>query len=344
VVSALFQIVQFYISRMRLNEARALAERATRLVQTIEDPLQAIGAWQNLGEMFFWVGEPFLVWTYVDRVLALYVKIPLPALIASFGLDWWIISAWLAGVSRLILGSVDQALDWGVRTAERVRDSDHPLTKAEGLMLAVWPATFCLRDFDWIRRLLAPARQLAEEYGLAEMLGWCLHLDAYARFWQGERSAGLEQMIDAVARLDAVGSGQASTWRLTALAEMYLELGDYRTAEETISGTIDLVSRTNERFCEPEVHRVAGEIIRRKPGGDLIAAEERFRKAITIAQKQSAKWWELRATKSLAQLLRDTDRSDEARTMLADIYNWFTEGFDAADLKDAKALLEELNG
>jgi predicted ATPase len=175
------------------------------------------------------------------------------------------------------------------------------------------------------------------------MLGWCLQLDAYARFWHGERSAGLEQMIDAIARLDAVGSQHASTWRLAMLAEMHLELGDYRAAEETISGTINLVNRTNERFCEPEVHRVAGEIIFRKPGGDLVAAEERFREAITIAQKQSAKWWELRASKSLARLLRDTDRRDEARAMLAEIYNWFTEGFDTADLKDAKALLEELN-
>jgi tetratricopeptide (TPR) repeat protein len=243
----------------------------------------------------------------------------------------------------LILGSIDQALDWGLRTAERVRYSAHPLTKAQGLMLAVWPATFCLGDLDGIRRLLAPARQLAEEYALAEVLGWCLQLDAYARFWQGERSAGLEQMIDAIERLNAVGSGQASTWRLAMLAEMYLELDDYETAEETISGTISLVNRTNERFCEPELYRIAGEIIFRKPAGDLLAAEERFREAIKVAQKQSTKWWELRASKSLARPLRDTDRRDEARTMLREIYNWFTEGFDTADLKDAKALLDELN-
>ena len=164
-----------------------------------------------------------------------------------------------------------------------------------------------------------------------------------ARFWQGERSAGLEQMIDASARLDAVGSPYVSTWRFAVLAEMYLELGEYRAAEETISRTINLVNRTNERFCEPEVHRVAGEFIFRKPGGDLVAAEERFPEAITIAQKQSAKWWELRASRSLARLLGETNRRDEARSMLPDIYNWFTKGFETADLKDAKALLDELS-
>jgi tetratricopeptide (TPR) repeat protein len=343
VLSALFQIVQFYISRMRLNEARALTERATRLVQTIEDPLHAIGAWHNLSETLWWAGEPLSARTYLDRALALYEEVPRPALMASFGVDWWIITAWLAGLIHLSLGSVDQALGWGVRTAERVRYSAHPLTKATGLFLAVWPATLCFGDLDWIRGLLAPARQLAEEYGFAELLGFILLVDAYTRFWQGERSAGLEQMIDAIARLDAVGSPYSSTWRLAALAEMYLELGDYRAAEKTISGTINLVNRTNERFCEPEVYRVAGEISLRKPGGDRAAAEERFREAIAIARKQSAKWWELRAGKSLARLLRDTDRRDKARMMLAAIYNWFTEGLDTADLKEAKALLDELS-
>jgi predicted ATPase len=74
------------------------------------------------------------------------------------------------------------------------------------------------------------------------------------------------------------------------------------------------------------------------------AVEECFRRAIEIARGQSAKWWELRATVSLARLLRDTARRSEARAMLADIYNWFIEGFDTADLKDAKALLDELGG
>ena len=84
-------------------------------------------------------------------------------------------------------------------------------------------------------------------------------------------------------------------------------------------------------------------MILRKPGGDLRVAEERLRQAIEIAGNQRAKWWELRATKSLAKLLRDTGRRDEARTILPDVCNWFTEGFDTADLKDAKALLKKLS-
>ena len=214
-----------------------------------------------------------------------------------------------------------------MRIPERVRNSVHPLTKATGLV-APGLRDILLGDLDCTRGLTAPARQLAEEYGFGEVLGCCLQFDAYARFWQGERAEGLEQLIDANRRLDTVGSLFISTWRLAMLAEMYLELGDYGAAEETISGTINLVNRTNERFCEPEVHRVAGEITFGKPGGDLVAAEERFREAIAIAQKQSAKWWELRANTSLARLLRDTDRREEARTTLGETCNWFTEGFE----------------
>jgi len=89
-------------------------------------------------------------------------------------------------------------------------------------------------------------------------------------------------------------------------------------------------------------HRLKGEAILMRDSSMTAAAEECFRKAIAITRSQSAKSWELRATTSLARLLRDTGRRDEARTMLAKIYDWFTEGFDTADLKDAKALLDEL--
>jgi len=93
---------------------------------------------------------------------------------------------------------------------------------------------------------------------------------------------------------------------------------------------------------EAELHLLRGEAILMRDSAATAEAEECFRKAIEIARGQSAKWWELRATTSLARLLAKQGKRDEARAMLADIYNWFTEGFDTADLKDAKALLDEL--
>jgi predicted ATPase len=92
------------------------------------------------------------------------------------------------------------------------------------------------------------------------------------------------------------------------------------------------------------VYRRKAELLLALDSSNVTPAERCFRTAIEVARKQHGKLWELRATTSLARLLRDTNRHEEARTMLAEIYNWFTEGFDTADLKDAKALLDELAG
>ena len=120
-----------------------------------------------------------------------------------------------------------------------------------------------------------------------------------------------------------------------------------------------LVKQAGERVWEAELYRLKGQLTlqsglkhnsgnsdtkRPEPGSQPEAdAEACFRKAIEIARQQTAKSWELRATMSLARLLAHQGRRDEARTMLAEIYGWFTEGFDTADLKDAKALLDELS-
>jgi predicted ATPase len=103
------------------------------------------------------------------------------------------------------------------------------------------------------------------------------------------------------------------------------------------------VARTGEQINSGWLNRVKGELLLLQNPSDTTEAERRFRTAIEIARRQSARSPELRATTSLARLLRDTNRCDEARKMLAAIYNWFTEGFDTADLKEAKALLGELS-
>jgi predicted ATPase len=92
-----------------------------------------------------------------------------------------------------------------------------------------------------------------------------------------------------------------------------------------------------------ELYRLQGELVIANDPAMVTKAEASLRLAVSLAREQKARSWELRATTSLARLLRDTNRRDEARAMLADIYNWFTEGFDTADLKDAKALLDELS-
>jgi predicted ATPase len=136
----------------------------------------------------------------------------------------------------------------------------------------------------------------------------------------------------------------AFTHHSSILAEACLRAGRYQEVMDAVAAAREHAARTGEHFARSEIERVAGEALMLMGAANASAAEQCMRRAVAIAAQQGAKSWELRATTSLARLLRDTGRRDEARVMLAEIYGWFTEGFDTADLKGAKALLDELEG
>jgi tetratricopeptide (TPR) repeat protein len=130
---------------------------------------------------------------------------------------------------------------------------------------------------------------------------------------------------------------------LASLADGYGRIGEIETALEKIADALALIEISGEREREAELLRLKGELLQKRSHPNLSEAEACLREAIEVARRQEAKMFELRATTSLAHLLAGQERREEARAMLAELYNWFTEGFDAADLKDAKALLDELS-
>jgi predicted ATPase len=127
------------------------------------------------------------------------------------------------------------------------------------------------------------------------------------------------------------------------LAKAYADLGQSDDAWRSIREAIVLAERTKERWWEAEVNRNAGEIVLRSPEQSAAKAEAYFQRALDVARKQQAKSWELRAAMSIARLWRDQGKGDEARELLAQVYGWFAEGFDTSDLKEAKALLDDLS-
>ena len=122
----------------------------------------------------------------------------------------------------------------------------------------------------------------------------------------------------------------------------HAELGQVDDAWRCIGEAMSIIETTKERWFEAEVNRVAGEIALKSPESDAAKAQAYFERALTVAREQQAKSWELRAAMSMARLWRDQGKRDEARDLLAPVYSWFTEGFDTRDLKEAKALLDEL--
>src|SRR5271166_2198232 len=122
----------------------------------------------------------------------------------------------------------------------------------------------------------------------------------------------------------------------------YAERGQIGAARRCIDDAIGKVEKSKEKWCEAEVHRIAGEVALKSPAPDTEKAEKHFGRALGVASQQQAKSWELRGSMSLARLWRDQGKVQQARELLAPVYGWFTEGFDTRDLKEAKALLEEL--
>jgi predicted ATPase len=122
----------------------------------------------------------------------------------------------------------------------------------------------------------------------------------------------------------------------------YAELSQPNDAQRCIDDATDKVERSKEKWCEAEVHRIAGEIALKLLAPDPEKAKAYFERALAVSRQQQTKSWELRAAMSMARLWRDQGKRDEARDLLAPVYGWFTEGFDTRDLKEVKALLGEL--
>jgi predicted ATPase len=167
-------------------------------------------------------------------------------------------------------------------------------------------------------------------------LGW---FDSVA----ADRPEGIERMQRALVDFRAGGSLTMASSFSSLIAQVQCLFGRYDQALVAIDEALAVIEETGQRAFEAEVHRTKGELLLAKDASNAVQAEQSFRTAIEIARGQKARSWELRATTSLARLLRNTNRQDEARATLAEIYGWFTEGFETADLKDAKALLDELN-
>jgi predicted ATPase len=184
-------------------------------------------------------------------------------------------------------------------------------------------------------------KSLADDHGfpfyqaLAEILAGC------AAIQHGEAERGVESLKRGIDAWRSLGSELAVPWFVGELAEGLRSSGRCDEALNVVSDALRQSERTGERQFAAELHRIAG--ISALTQSRFIDAEESFCRAIEIARTQSARMWELRATTSLARLLDKQGRRDEARAMLAEIYGWFSEGFATADLKDARALLDELN-
>ena len=190
----------------------------------------------------------------------------------------------------------------------------------------------------WADKVIA----LSTEHGLPYWLALAKLVHGWALVERGLSDEGIEELCEGISIYQAIGAEVPLTVLFCLLADSYAKTQRTEEGLRTLDQAFAFVKKINERFYEAELWRLKGELLL-QTNADSREAENCYQQAIEIARQQSAKSWELRAATSLARLWRRQGKTAEARQMLAEIYGWFTEGFDTADLKDAKALLEELS-
>ena len=286
-------------------------------------------------------GDITLGRTHSDRALALYNAAEHGPLATRFGQDSGVSILCYRALALLLLGYPDTALTDADRAVKNARDIGQAATLMFALLHA-WLANFQCGNYDAVNALADELFALADEKSSLFWKAAGMLARGFAFALNGRASEAVQTITTGIAAWRATGSTLWLSLYFSQLASAYADLGQFEEAWRCIGEAISTIATTKERWFEAEVHRVAGEIALKSPQPDAAKAETYFERALSVARQQQAKFWELRASMSLARLWRGQGKVQQARELLAPVYGWFTEGFDTRDLKEAKALLEEL--
>ena len=271
---------------------------------------------------------------HYDQAIALYDPVEHRLLATRFPNDLRSLALWFLGYPDAGLASTEQALN-------AARETGH----AASLMPVMDLACDCQlisANYATTKALSDELIALAEEKGAIYWKTQGLLRRASLLASTGNASDAVSIFTSTLPACRSIGTTIRLPWHLCHLARACGELGQFEEAWSYIGEAITAVETTKEKWCEAEVHRIAGEIALISPERDLTKAEACFEQALAVARQQQAKSWELRAAISMVRLWLQQGKRDEARELLAPIYSWFTEGFDTVNLKQAKALLDEL--
>jgi predicted ATPase len=338
---ALFGLQSVHTVRGQVRPAREIGFELLRRARTAGDPALLVMAHYALAIILHYAGEWTLAREHQEAMLELYDEerdLPLSFLL---GVDPKGGCLSHAGWTLWCLGYADQAVERCNEAVAAARTHPNPNSAAA--------AQFFLNIVHNLRGNTRAAQEGSQwviefctKHGLG---GWPLFARAdlgRTLTLQGRYEEGLAQVLQFVQIQQAIGFNIGRPGQLCALAEVYYSGGRIDEALTTLAEALQAVELQDERNWEAEIHRLKGELLLKKGAGNSAEARSCFERSIEIARSQSGKPFELRATASLARLLASQGRRDEARSMLAAIYEWFTEGFETADLKDAKALVDEL--
>jgi class 3 adenylate cyclase/predicted ATPase len=321
---------------------RDLAAQFLALAEQHGATVPLMVAHRLLGISLLCTGEIVQGRAHLDRAFALYDPAAHRPLVTRFSIDTGVSVLSYRPLALWALGYPEAAL----ADAARALKDAHEVSPAATLMYALVMTSLtliCRGDYAAATTQIDQVTSLADEKGAGFWKAYGLLVRGWLFGLTGKRSDAVEVITAGIAAWRSTGARLWLPWYMSYLAMAHAELSQFDDARRCIGEAMTAMdTTTKERWCEAEVHRVAGEIALMAPDPDKAKAEMHFERALAVARQQQAKSWELRTAMSMARLWRDQDERQRAHDLLAPAYGWFTEGFDTLDLKEAKTLLEQL--
>jgi predicted ATPase/class 3 adenylate cyclase len=332
----------YYQSRGELRTSRELLEQALTLAQRLHDPLRLIQAHALLGVTLYFLGELAPACTYLEQALTLRGSQSDHALrLARREPSGALVPQAYAAFTLWMLGYPEQALTRLHEMLTLAQELSHTFSLVRALHYAT-SLHLLRREWATAQAQAEAALALLTEQGVGQLVGTLTFQRGLALAAQGQYAEGLAQMRQGLTTKQAEGEiGRPRD--LAQMAEAYGRSGQPEAGLPLLDEALAWLEKHGEDFTAAEVYRIQGELLLRQAVPDASQAEACFQRALTVARRQQARSWELRAAMSLSRLWQQQGKRAEARELLAPVYGWFTEGFETADLQDARALLDELS-
>jgi class 3 adenylate cyclase/predicted ATPase len=340
-VPILFGLWRFYAARSQWHTARELGETLLRLAQRTHDPTLAVIAHYALGLAWFCLGALSAAHQHLEEGIARYTPDQRRAPAFRMGQDPGVTCRVYAAGTLWLLGYPDQALARVHEALVLAHELSHAYSLAFARYWVAYVSQFC-RDVQAVHEQAAACVTLSTEQGFPYWVTFGTIMRGWALAMQGQGEEGLAQIRQGIATQRATGAALWVPYSYTLLAEVSDHLGRTEEGLQALAEAHTMVEQYEDRWWEAEIHRLRGIVLLRQPGTPQTEVETWLQRALDVARRQEAKSLELRAAMSLARLWQQQGKSAEAHALLAPIYGWFTEGFDTADLQEAKALLAEL--
>ena len=337
----LWGLRRYYHIRAEFQVGRQLAEQLVQLAQEEQSPVLLVPAYLGLGLSLVWLGEFSSAHASLEKGFAFYAPQYHHELVVRYGDNPGVSCLTYIAKALWFLGFVDQAKQHMQKALHYAQERVHPYTLAWTLYHATEFQHY-LREVSKAKIHAEAAITLCAEQSFpmfgamaAVHRGWSISQD-------GQIEEGLQQIQEGLSIYQKTGAEAGLPYHQSLLAEIYGRCGQAEEGLQVLNASLRMIEKTGERFYEAEIHRLKGKLLLQQSPDNATEAESCFQKSISIAQNQSAKSLELRSATSLARLWKFQRKNQEAYDLLVPVYNWFTEGFDTADLIDAKALLVEL--